>query len=144
MSVEIFARRLRPFLSARFHQLQCPRTTRFLAVPSRSSARKSEKDITHDYEKRVNQLEAYAPVSKWYPRYQQTDGSRITQKSMFEAEHGHLQTGETAEATKVVLSGMLCPLYRGKLSDGVADQVRQSQFRANSWLQASFHGCRGW
>ena len=57
-------RRLRPYLFHGFRRVNATRT--FAQVPC--IRQEKSREVTHDYEKRVAQLEAHKPLSECYPR----------------------------------------------------------------------------
>ncbi|PIA89315.1 Lysine--tRNA ligase, cytoplasmic [Cercospora beticola] len=100
MSKEILTRRLRPHLFHGFQRLHSVSATRAISSSAHNLAKQSQPDVTHDYQKRVAQLEARRPRAEWYPRIgdiapvRGLDERRIS-RSTIEQHGSQLQPGET-------------------------------------------------
>lgn len=96
---------LRPWLSPRFQCLQRVQARRSFTAQIICRASASLKDVTHDYEKRVKQLEARAPASEWYPRLPASIAEKRVDLASFAEKWDHLEPGTTAEGERLVLAG---------------------------------------
>lgn len=105
MSKDVFTRRLRPYLFSGFKRSQCPRPARAFSSSRCLYADEKQRDVTHDYEKRVAQLQAHKPLSECYPRAQKLDARQGTGKKSFESEYGHLKPDETAAEVQMNFKG---------------------------------------
>lgn len=115
MSTDMLIRRLRPALSPRFQCLQKYRSTRaFITsqVQCRDTKRPAPSDITHDYEKRVAQLNQYLSEDQWYPRLARNVGSKSIEQSMLQSQYGHLNPGETGDEHEYTIAGTYSIVYR--------------------------------
>lgn len=106
MSNTILIRRLRPHLFTRFKRASCIPTTAtssrtFASQPSLHVDKRS-KDVTHDYEKRIAQLEAHKPLSECYPRLR--DGEHI---QLGPESAAGLQPGETDKSHTYTVMGIV-------------------------------------
>lgn len=101
MSKDVFTRCARPYLFNGFKRSPVVHSTRALSLTSPCLAKQPKQhDVTHDYEKRVAQLEARKSRAEWYPRIghvapvRSTGGRRITRRTVL--QHGaQLAPGET-------------------------------------------------
>ena len=98
------ARRLRPQLFHGFKRLQLQRT--FACVPA---LRKQDetKSVTHDYGKRIAELEARRPLSECYPRLNKSNGEELVPLDKFRKDWTHLKSDATLEGSgPVKVAGM--------------------------------------
>lgn len=98
------ARRLRPYLFHGFKRSQSPRLCRSFAgskVVSQQS--KASKDVTHDYEKRLDQLEAYKSRDQWYPRISANAQAGRVSVADFRKEYEHLEKDQTESDLRTVI-----------------------------------------
>jgi hypothetical protein len=110
MSQNVHIRRLRPYLFTSFRRFQPTCHRSFHASNVIRSAQESEptqyegRKVTHDYERRVSQLESVSPAEQWYPRIDQSrDGqARIEQ---FRHKFYRLHNGETEKDVTVTITG---------------------------------------
>ncbi|KAK4555836.1 mitochondrial lysine-tRNA synthetase [Recurvomyces mirabilis] len=86
------ARRLRPYLFHGFQRTQCHRT--FSRVPALYK-QDDIKSVTHDYEKRIAELEAHRTLSECYPRLDKSNGRDIVPLDNFRRDWADLQADET-------------------------------------------------
>ncbi|EME46151.1 hypothetical protein DOTSEDRAFT_70224 [Dothistroma septosporum NZE10] len=101
MSKDIFLRRYRPYLFTSFRRVQCSRPAR--TFTSSSCARGH--DVTHDYEKRVAQLQANRTLAECYPRLSEEVSWRRIDRRSLQHEYGHLKPDETYPDTLEPLVG---------------------------------------
>ncbi|OTA38702.1 hypothetical protein BTJ68_01181 [Hortaea werneckii EXF-2000] len=87
----------RPYLFHGFRRVIAPR-----AFSQASCFRQAERsrDVTHDYEKRVAQLQAQRPLEECYPRLPSREEALVLDRKLYSAAHVHtvateLQNGET-------------------------------------------------
>lgn len=105
MSNTILNRRLRPYLFTSFKKRSSCSSTNavatraFASQPSLRVERKS-KDVTHDFEKRVAQLEGYKQLSECYPRLPDSDHRELCPESGM-----GLQPGETDKSHVYTVMG---------------------------------------
>lgn len=114
-------RRLRPYLFTGFRRAQSPRTisSTSLCASQNGAAQikqkkpgkdgEKERDVTHDYEKRVAQLQSHIPLADCYPRLP-TRFAQNTLTSVGGAREAcsTLQSDETkSDDVPVTVAGML-------------------------------------
>lgn len=105
MSKEIVFRRLRPHLFVGFKRAHSRASTRSFASRGHVCANDKTHDVTHDYEKRVAQLEARKPLAQSYPRLAPTAARTRVSKGQLMLGYGDLRPGETctdAQATRTI------------------------------------------
>lgn len=104
MSNTNFIRRLRPHLFTSFKCNSCSPTTAFsvraFAAQQPQHVERRSKDVTHDYEKRVAQLESHKPLSESYPRLLDGDHLQLSPESGKD-----LQPGETDKLHTYTIMG---------------------------------------
>lgn len=106
MSKEILPRRLRPHLFSAYTRSQCCTSSRAFASSPWCHDVKKQTDVTHDYEKRVAQLDARKPLSQSYPRIE--DGgqwrraTRVTRQDLEGAEEA-----KDNASTRYTVAGMM-------------------------------------
>lgn len=100
------ARCLRPYLFHSFKRTQCAAHTRPFTCTTIASQIKPSKDVTHDYEKRLAQLEAYKPRDDWYPRPPSHAQAERTPVGLFHQEFAQLANDETRDERKTVTGTM--------------------------------------
>ncbi|KAI5367468.1 Class II Aminoacyl-tRNA synthetase/Biotinyl protein ligase (BPL) and lipoyl protein ligase (LPL) [Septoria linicola] len=100
MPKEIITRRLRPYLFNGFKRSHFHFPTRALSSSVQCLAKQSQPDVTHDFEKRIAQLESRRSRTEWYPRIGDVAPARgigerrISRKTV--EQHGDaLKPGET-------------------------------------------------
>lgn len=137
------------------HLIQCPRpylfdgfrrvnASRAFSQAPRFRQTEKSRDVTHDYEKRVAQLQAQRPLEECYPRLSSRDETPLLDRKLYSAAHVHtvaneLQNGEViSHHGSTTLTGMLC--YKLKPAVLVADRVRQGEVSTDSGLQACLRG----
>lgn len=106
------------------HLIQCPRpylfhgfrrvnTPRAFSQATRFRQAGRSRDVTHDYEKRVAQLQAQRPLEECYPRLWSREEIPLLDRKLYSAAHVHtvaneLQNGETITHNgSASLTGML-------------------------------------
>ncbi|RMY69949.1 hypothetical protein D0863_06101 [Hortaea werneckii] len=87
----------RPYLFHGFRRVNASRA--FSQAPHFRQIEKS-RDVTHDYEKRVAQLQAQRPLEECYPRLSSRDETPLLDRKLYSAAHvytvaNELQNGET-------------------------------------------------
>ncbi|KAF2170182.1 hypothetical protein M409DRAFT_64520 [Zasmidium cellare ATCC 36951] len=92
MSKDVFVRRFRPYLFSGFKRSQYLPARAFASKPY-LRAKEKQQDVTHDYEKRVAQLQAYRPLSECYPRLENVDVQDSAGKKAFKSQYEHLEVG---------------------------------------------------
>lgn len=100
------ARCLRPYLFHSFKRSQCVAHTRAFTCSTIASQIKPSKDVTHDYEKRLAQLDAYKPRDDWYPRLPSHAQAERTPVDLFQQEFAQLANDETRDERKTVTGTM--------------------------------------
>ncbi|KAF7192827.1 Lysine--tRNA ligase, mitochondrial [Pseudocercospora fuligena] len=94
MSKEILSRRLRLYLFHNFRRVQCQYNARAFGASTLRTDRQRH-EVTHDYEKRVAQLETHKQPSEWYPRISQSRKNLRVGKNELQNFGKRLQNGET-------------------------------------------------
>lgn len=109
MSKDAVVRRLRPYLFSAFKRSRNFIPARaFISTPY-LHAHGKEHDVTHDYEKRVDQLQAYKSLPDCYPRLEQHNVRDHAGKRSFETQYEHLQREETmTDGPKTRIRGTRC------------------------------------
>lgn len=107
MSTPVFTRRLRPHLFSAFTRSQCLHPTP-ASHRQRHDAVKKDRDVTHDYEKRVAQLRAASDLSACYPRLSPTVSLTRPSKSQLEDDYSYIDPGKTDLDKEMALTGMDC------------------------------------
>ncbi|TKA82012.1 hypothetical protein B0A55_01728 [Friedmanniomyces simplex] len=101
MSHHHVVRRLRPYLFHSFNRsLQAARP--FSRAPYRPEKQQVVKDVTHDYQNRLSQLEAQKPLAACYPRLPKGFGETRLPLSDFRAAYGTMETGDTLREDALV------------------------------------------
>lgn len=98
-------RRLRPYLFHGFKRSQGISLRRTF-IPSNvvcQQQAKAAKDVTHDYEKRLGQLEAYKPKEEWHPRLSAESQPGKVSVRDFQQEYGSLEKDETDSDVRTVI-----------------------------------------
>ncbi|KJY02496.1 lysyl-trna synthetase like protein [Zymoseptoria brevis] len=104
-NTNVFTRRFRPHLFIGFRRSQCPSIARrFSSLPSLCIEGKRS-ESTHDYEKRVAQLETYIPLSQCYPRLSEIPRPGLGELKTDSAPDLSLNPGETDTNSDVVFKG---------------------------------------
>lgn len=100
------SRAVRPWLFTRHRVLQIGRA--FSSHSGRAQNRGPQKSVTHDYEKRVKQLETSKPLEQCYPRMGPTRSpdAEVLGMSDFEQRYGRLEAGQTVDSRLVTIAGM--------------------------------------
>lgn len=104
MSKEILTRRLRPYLFNGFKRSHFLHPNRALSSTSQCLVKQPQLDVTHDYEKRVSQLEARKSRTEWYPRIGDVasvrglEERRISRRTILQ-KGAQLGSGETYRET---------------------------------------------
>jgi len=129
-------RRLRPHLFTRYQRVHCSRAfshAGFLRADGGDG-----RDVTHDYEKRVAQLEAQRPLAECYPRLIADHSSRKwTIIKALEAAAKLEPDKVSARRAPFVVAGM-CSDAEYKITE--SNCLRQSAVGPHSRLQVDFHG----
>lgn len=126
------ARCLRPYLFHGFKRSQSLATSRAFTSSTIVSSIQTPKDVTHDYEKRLAQLDAYKPRDEWYPRISNIERTPV---EVFQRDYAQLANDETRDDTRTIIGTLLPHNYVDKAP--VADRKgRQSAIRPNCWIQA--------
>ncbi|GIZ42663.1 hypothetical protein CKM354_000592200 [Cercospora kikuchii] len=116
MSKEVLTRRLRPYLFHAFQRAHPISATRTISSSAPHLAKQPQSDVTHDYQKRVAQLEARKPKAEWYPRIGKIApvrglGERRISRRTIEQHGSQLQPGETykegASSEGFILAGRI-------------------------------------
>jgi lysyl-tRNA synthetase class 2 len=113
MSQNVFIRRIRPYLFTSYRRVHpTPTTHRVLSTTTvikstqeNAAPQQEERKVTHDYERRVSQLQSISPPGQWYPRIHQSRDTQ-TRIMQFKRKHQYLQDGETNEDITVTVTGM--------------------------------------
>lgn len=100
------ARCVRPYLFHSFKRSQCVAHTRAFTCTPIASQIKPSKDVTHDYEKRLAQLDAYKPRDDWYPRLPFHTQAERTPVELFQQEFAQLANDEIRDAKRTVTGTM--------------------------------------
>jgi len=109
------------------HTVRCMRLYLFhsfkrshCAVPTRAFTRstiafqdKTSKDVTHDYEKRLAQLDAYKPRDDWYPRLVTSVQAERIPVARFEQQYEHLAGDETRDEIRTITGTILLHTQTG-------------------------------
>lgn len=126
------ARCVRPYLFHGFKRSQWLATSRAFTSSTIVSSNQTPKDVTHDYEKRIAQLDAYKPRDEWYPRISTAERTPV---EVFHNDYAHLVNDETRDDSRTIIGTLLPCFYVDKAP--VADrQGRQSAIRPNCWFKA--------
>ncbi|GAB7364658.1 hypothetical protein MBLNU230_g5460t1 [Neophaeotheca triangularis] len=98
---------LRPWLFTRHRLLHHTTSRAFSSCNSRDQSNGPQKNVTHDYEKRVKQLEASRPLENCYPRIGATRSSNAEVLAMkdFDERYGRLEAGQTVDSRLVTVAG---------------------------------------
>lgn len=102
----------RPYLFHGFRRVNAPRA--FSQAPCFRQAGRN-RDVTHDYEKRVAQMQAQKPLEECYPRLPSREEATVLDRKLDSAAHvqivaNELQNGETVtQHGPTTLTGMLFP-----------------------------------
>ena len=122
------ARRLRPYLFHGFKQSQAV-VLRRTFVSSHAVLQKATaaKDVTHDYEKRLVQLDAYKPPAEWHPRLSREIQPAKTSVKEFRRDHGSLAEDETANDIQTVIGT--------SAKDSVMEYIAHSRQRRQSTIR---------
>ncbi|KAK3701643.1 mitochondrial lysine-tRNA synthetase [Vermiconidia calcicola] len=109
MSQNLMTRRLRPCLFTSYFRRTrpIPKATRaFSSTAPASQKEVAAREVTHDYERRVAQLEAVSPPAEWYPRIHSNQWERTTSRSLRKHCEG-LKDGETDGTKLNVIAGRI-------------------------------------
>ncbi|KAK4503841.1 hypothetical protein PRZ48_004756 [Zasmidium cellare] len=107
MSKDVFVRRFRLYLFSGFKRSQYLPARAFTSQPY-LRVKESQLDVTHDYEKRVAQLQTHRPLSECYPRLEERDVRDSAGKKAFESQYEHLQIDQTvADGTQTRVRGRI-------------------------------------
>jgi len=97
-------RRLRPYLFHGFRRSQGAALKRtFVSSPVVSQQAKTVKDVSHDSEKRLAQLEAYKSRDAWHPRLPAESHVGKMSVQVFQQEYGSLEKDQTDSSVQTVL-----------------------------------------
>lgn len=100
------ARRLRPYLFSAFRRSKSAACTRAFTRCSVASQIKPSNDTSHDYEKRVDHLQAYKPREEWYPRLATNASAERVSAAAFEQEYGHIGNNELRDEVRTIIGTM--------------------------------------
>jgi lysyl-tRNA synthetase class 2 len=103
------ARCMRPYLFHSFKRSRCAVSVRTFTCSTIAYQDKASKDVTHDYEKRLAQLDAYKPRDDWYPRLAASAQAERTSVAKFEQQYGQLAGDETRDEIRIITGTMLLP-----------------------------------
>lgn len=98
------ARCLRPYLFHGFKRSQSLATSRAFTSSTIVSSIQTPKDVTHDYEKRLAQLDAYKPRDEWYPRISNVERMPV---EVFQRDYAQLANDETRDNTRTIIGTLL-------------------------------------
>ena len=99
-------RRLRPYLFTAFERVQCQSTRRVFSCSGVSYKEKLDKDHTHDYDKRVAQLEkTRGSLAECYHRMPSYVEQHLDYIQFIRKKHKDLKRGETDKKTTVTVAG---------------------------------------
>jgi lysyl-tRNA synthetase class 2 len=108
MNKDTIVRRLRPFLSKRFQCIHQPlNLARPLSRKSALNAQNNTRDATHDFEKRIAQLDSSIARSEWYPRLPAIGASKRIGRDTLEAQFADLAPDQTSEEQEFVVAGSI-------------------------------------
>jgi lysyl-tRNA synthetase class 2 len=108
MNKDMIVRRLRPFLSKRFQCIHQPlNLARPLSTTPTLCAQSTTRDATHDFEKRLAQLDSGIARSEWYPRLPATITSSQIGKDSLETRYADLAPDQTNEEQELVFKGSI-------------------------------------
>jgi lysyl-tRNA synthetase class 2 len=99
----------RPYLFHSFRRSHCAVSTRTFTRSTIAYKDKASKDVTHDYEKRLAQLDAYKPRDDWYPRLATSAQPERIPVAMFEQQYEQLAGDETRDELRTITGTMLPP-----------------------------------
>lgn len=103
------ARCMRPYLFYGFKRSHCAVPTRTFTRSTIALQNTASKDLTHDHEKRLAQLDAYKPRDDWYPRLATSAHAERIPVAKFEQQYGQLVGDETRDETRTIIGTMLLP-----------------------------------
>lgn len=130
-------RRLRPYLFHGFKRSQggpLRRTFITSRVACQQQA-KAARDVTHDYEKRLAQLEAYKPRDEWHPRLSAAVRPGKISVRDFRQEYGSLEKDQMDDSVRTVIGMSEQDMAMAYIA--YACVCRQSTSSSHSRLQAS-------
>jgi lysyl-tRNA synthetase class 2 len=100
---------MRPYLFHSFKRSHCAVSTRAFSRSTIALQDKASKDVTHDYEKRLAQLDAYKPREDWYPRLASIAQAERIPIAKFEQQYEQLDGDETRDEIRTITGTMLLP-----------------------------------
>ena len=100
---------MRPYLFHSFKRSHCAVSTRTFTRSTIAFQDKASKDVTHDYEKRLAQLDAYKPCDDWYPRLATSAQAERIPVAKFEHQYERLAGDETRDEFRTITGTILLP-----------------------------------
>jgi predicted DNA-binding protein YlxM (UPF0122 family) len=100
---------MRPYLFHSFKRSYCAISARTFSRSAIASQDKAPKDFTHDYEKRLAQLDDYKPRDDWYPRLATSAQVERIPVAKFEHQYEQLAGDETRDEFRTITGTMLFP-----------------------------------
>jgi lysyl-tRNA synthetase class 2 len=100
---------MRPYLFHSFKRSHRAVSTRTFTRSTIAYQDKASKDVTHDYEKRLAQLDTYKPRDDWYPRLATSTLAERIPVAQFEQQYEQLAGDETRDEFRTITGMMLLP-----------------------------------
>jgi lysyl-tRNA synthetase class 2 len=100
---------MRPYLFHSFKRSPCAVSACAFTHSTIAYQDKASKDVTHDYEKRLAQLDAYKPRDDWYPRLAASAQAERIPVATFEQQYEQLAGDETRDELRTITGTVLLP-----------------------------------
>ena len=117
-------RRLRPYLFSGFLRAQAAQPSRALSQTCYRQDGGFIRDVTHDYEKRVAQLEAQTPLHVWYPRLPSNFAETRTSLGSAKSRAINIEKGGTEDSHIIVAGTMTIHTHSLR---SAADRIRENK-----------------
>lgn len=121
------ARRLRPYLFTGFRRARVGQSKRVLSQTACRQDGAPGRDVTHDYAKRVAQIETQRPLETWYPRLPASIAESRSSLSVVRRRAVSLKRGETEDSIPIIVTGIKAS-HHSRLS--MADRLQAGYIRS--------------